>query len=135
MTTGRINQVTILNLRRSEGFTSPGREADVSVTVKAGRRRIAPSRGRQTLQRSPDTARPIRLPPLSSPGDRPRREVSGTEAANLRRMYPPRGGSPRQIKPCYGPLSTRSYPRRLLTDSSQANNPQVPKWLPTAVRR
>ena len=40
MTTGRINQVTILNRRRSEG-TPPRREADVSVTVKVGRRRIA----------------------------------------------------------------------------------------------
>ena len=40
MTTGRINQVTILNRRRGEG-TPPRREADVSVTKKVGQRRIA----------------------------------------------------------------------------------------------
>ena len=97
----------------------------MSVTIMAGRRRIASSRGHQTLQRSLDAARPIQLPPLSSPEDRPRREVSGTKTANLRRMYPPRGGSPRRIKPFYRPLSTRALPPNTLADASVTNNPQT----------
>jgi hypothetical protein len=32
-------------------------------------------------------------------------------AARLRRMYPPRGGSPRRIKPFHGPLSAGACPR------------------------
>ena len=97
----------------------------MSVTVKVGRRRIAPSRGLQTLQRSPDAARPIQLPPLSSPEDRPRREVSGTKPPTFAACIPQeeeaRGGSS---------LFTGRYPpgltpERLLTDDSGANNPQT----------
>jgi hypothetical protein len=51
------------------------------------------------------------LPPQSSPESRPRREASGPEAAHLRRMYPPRGGSPRRIKPFHGPLSAGACPQ------------------------
>src|SRR6478735_1436310 len=95
MTTGRINQITILNRRRSEG-APPRREADVSVTKKVGRRRIVPSRGRQTLQRSPDAARPIQLPPLSS-----QEEEARSRSSPVTGRYPP-----------------KLTPERLLTDSS-----------------
>jgi hypothetical protein len=117
MTTGRINQVTILNRRRSEG-APPRREADVSVTVKVGRRRIVPSRGRQTLQRSPDAARPIQLPPLSSPEDRPRRWVSGTEPPTFAACIPQEEEARSRSSPVTGRYPPKLTPERLLTDSS-----------------
>ena len=79
------------------------------------------------LQRSPDAARPIQLPPLSSPEDRPRREVSGTKpptfAACIPRVEEARSGSS-LFTGRYPPKLT---PERLLKDSSDANNPQTRK--------
>ena len=86
-----------------------------------------PSRGHQTLQRSPDAARPIRLPPLSSPEGRPRREVSGTRPPTFAACAPQeeeaRGGSS-LFRGRYLPGLT---PERLLKDDSKANNPQTRK--------
>jgi len=125
MTTGRINQVTILNRRRSEGAPSP--EGGGCERYREGRTATdrTSSRGHQELQRSPDAARPIQLPPLSSPEGRPRREVSGTKPPTFAACTPQeeeaRGGSS---------LFTGRYlpgltPERLLKDDSEANNPQT----------
>ena len=83
----------------ARGHKPPRREAGVSVTVQVWATTwIAPSRGLRTLQRSPLAARPIRLPPLSSPEDSPRRgeyraRRPPTFAACVPRVEEARGGS------------------------------------------
>jgi hypothetical protein len=111
-----------------ERGTPPRRAADASVTTKVGPRKFAPSRDRQRRQRSRDDQRPIQLPPLSSPKDRPRREVSGPRAANLRHMCPSSGGGLRTDQAVLRAVIHRDQPpEHLFTDRSKANNPQTRK--------
>ena len=110
MTTGRINQVTILNPRKRAGHLPEGRRMR-ALPCRKGHERSRPAAAVKGARGTRDERRPIQLPPLSFPRDRPRREASGPRAANLRRMCPSSGGGLRKIKPFDGLLSTETYPQ------------------------
>ena len=94
---------------------------------KGGARGRPPSRRRPSRRTLQGRRRPIRLPPLSSPEGRPRREVSGTRpptfAACAPREEEARGGSS-LVRGRYPPGLA---PERLVKDDSEANNPQTRK--------
>ena len=131
MTTGRINQVTILNHSAGARGDPPEGRRHVNVTVRAapspkpladafgtlpkgrwlsarfrvvGTRRSAARRRAPARQGRGTPRRPIRLPPPSSPARRPRRRPSGFSAARSRRLDAPSGGDVRLVMPCYGQI-------------------------------
>jgi hypothetical protein len=104
-----------------ERGTPPLREADVSVTIKAGRRRIASSRGHQTpltgsRHRATDSIAPTEFPREQSATGRHRARGPPTFAACIPRVEEARSGSS---------LFTGRYPpelapERLLADGSRS---------------
>src|SRR3990170_444163 len=97
MTTGRINQVTILN-QRHRRRDDPPKGTGVSVTIWQD----TPKRARPQApnpQMRADDRRPIQLPPLSFPKYGPSRERSGFHAAKLRHLRTSSGGDPQPIMP------------------------------------
>jgi len=86
MTTGRINQVTIL---------SPGAEARRQTPPKGGelyqarRRRSDPSYRPIKYQEYPQTRQLIQLPPLSSPKGGPQRAMTDVAIAYISVTYTP----------------------------------------------
>jgi len=87
MTTGRINQVTILRLSTKYPNRPP-------------KRRILPSKERQSAPscyfegaRSADSVKqPIQLPPLSFPRDSPQRKITNRKLLHYFRYIYPSGG-------------------------------------------
>jgi hypothetical protein len=75
MTTGRINQVTIVNPSAEANEQTPRRRP--WCTGRKGEAEATPSRKHQECARHPSHERPIQLPPLSSPSCGPRRVAFG----------------------------------------------------------
>jgi hypothetical protein len=86
MTTGRINQVTILG---PHGGGNPPKGVESSITIKGGHAEAHPAARANPRERA-DDRRPIQLPPLSFPGSGPSRERSGATRQTPRLARPAR---------------------------------------------
>src|SRR3712207_872140 len=87
MTTGRINQVTILNPSAEAHERTPRRRP--GCTRWKGRRRSDPSRKHRRCTRHLSHKRPIQLPPLSSPSCGPQRVAFGYYTVHYTVTYAP----------------------------------------------
>jgi hypothetical protein len=91
------------------------------------RRIVQPKPQVSVLLGSSDAIRPIQLPPLSSPEDRPRRKVSGTKPPTIATCIPQEEEACGRSNRFTGRYPPKLTPERLLKDSSEANNPQTRK--------
>jgi hypothetical protein len=87
MTTGRINQVTIVDSNAEANERTPRREP--GCTKWKGEAEASPSRKHQRCARHLSHERPIQLPPLSSPSCGPRRVALGYYTAYYPVTYAP----------------------------------------------
>jgi len=85
MTTGRINQVTILSQRAEAPRQTPRRERVVPSKETPKRPKSPLNQGLQPGRRG----RPIQLPPLSSPKAGPQRTMTDVAVANMSVAYSP----------------------------------------------
>jgi hypothetical protein len=113
MTTGRINQVTVVTPSDPHAVArreKPPRGAAEPCYKEGARRKARPAGGVPGAEREgPPMA--IHLPPLSSPRGGPPRGSSGSRAARHRCMCPSGGGSPSPSH-ARGRLLVRVCPRR-----------------------
>jgi hypothetical protein len=126
MTTGRINQVTIVHQSAGAQWPNPRRGG----LYQEGGCRNNPNRLPRERAGRNRCRRPIHLPPLSSPRRGPQRNPIGVAANNKPTAYTP------QEEKAHAASHTRSADRR--QDSPQrageivgkAINPQTPNWCP-----
>jgi len=118
MTTGRINQVTIL-ARRAEAKGYPRRGRSQALPEGMGTPERAQPQAPNPRERA-GGERPIQLPPLSSPRGGPLRERSGRTAAKPHRLRPPRGGDRQPVMPREEQLRATAYPQACGEDGSRS---------------
>src|SRR2546423_7442328 len=116
MTTGRINQVTILHPRGllvgGAAWKKPPEGLDLLRGRSALREEERPVQGTQQAELE-ERPRTIHLPPLSSPKDVPPQRRSGWKAATPCHIGPSGGGSPLPVTPRKGGYRSRPTPEDL----------------------
>jgi hypothetical protein len=127
MTTGRINQVTILNPRAKRRDTAPkdgGCERYHAGRATKVRAQPRPSKAPKEPRRpTTDSVAPTEFPKgQAAAGGIGPESRQPSPHVSLKRRRPARGSS--RLTGCYPPRPT---PEHLLTDHSEANNPQTQK--------
>ena len=97
MTTGRINQVTVLNPHAERAQETPQGGRSSSATMRQRDTKGAPSHGHCTLATRGQQHMTDSIAPTEFPRGRSAARVMGREATTLRCMRPPSGGGPQKI--------------------------------------
>jgi hypothetical protein len=130
MTTGRINQVTILNRGAPPGRTSQGGPPRGAERYRVGERtrRTRPGgTARADAGRHPPA---IHLPPLSSPRGGPRPKRWGLSTATPGSMRPSGGGSRSPSQRPEADTDESTPPKGLAEQWLLTNHPQTPLKVP-----
>ena len=109
MTTGRINQVTILDLSAETPKHNPRKGVEFT---KAGSRMSDPSHSPRLYTWHRRCEQPIQLPPLSFPRYGPQRGMTGVSASNKPVTYAPKEEKTHASSRALGADTRQSCPQR-----------------------
>ena len=126
MTTGRINQVTIVH--RSAGAQRPNPQR--GGLYQEGDRRSNPNRLLRMRAGRNRCRRPIHLPPLSSPRRGPPRSLIGVAANNKPTAYTSQEEKAHVASRTRSADRRHDCPQRSGEIVGKAINPQTPNWRP-----
>ncbi len=126
MTTGRINQVTIVHQSAEAQWLSPRR----GRLYQEGDRRSNPNHLPRMRAGRNRCRRPIHLPPLSSPRRGPQRSLIGVAANNKPTAYTPQEEKANAASRTRSADRRHDCPQRSGGIVGKAINPQTPNWCP-----